>query len=112
MEERSQSSIFGKEPFVKGERSDWGRTVKAVLISVLLTIGILAAYDRYFAQKIVALDVKGYIAKQRDLFLAGKINEDQLKNSFDRLERIKEKIPQKQGHHPGGRAGEEKCGRD
>lgn len=78
---------------MKGDRSDWRAVIKILLINALLTIGILAAYDRLCAQKIVALDVKGYIAEQRDLFLAGKINEDQLKKSFDRLEQVKERVP-------------------
>lgn len=73
--------------------SDWRTIAKAALISSLLTVAILVVYDSYFAQKIVALDVKGYIAEQRDLFLTGKINEDQLKKSFDRLEQVKEKVP-------------------
>lgn len=74
-------------------RCDWRMIAKGVLISAMLTIGILAAYDNYFAQKIVALDVKGYIAEQRDLYLSGKINDDQLKESFDRLEKVKERVP-------------------
>jgi len=72
---------------------DWWMLVKAALVNAVITIGILAAYDCYFVQKIVALDVKGYIAEQRDLYLAGKINDAQLKESFDRLERVKDKVP-------------------
>ena len=67
--------------------------VNSVLISAVIMIGILAVYDRYCAQKIVALDVKGYIAEQRDLYLSGKINEEQLKEHFDRLEKAKERVP-------------------
>jgi len=79
---------------VKEERtSDWRMIATSALISALLTTGILAAYDCYFAQKIVALDVKGYIAEQRDLYLSGKINDAQLKESFDRLEMVKERVP-------------------
>jgi len=85
--------------FVKGtivnedQNKDWKTIAKAVLISTVIATGILAAYDNYFAQKIVALDVKGYIAEQRDLYLSGKINDDQLKESFDRLEKVKERVP-------------------
>ena len=74
-------------------RSDGWMLVNSVLISVVIMIGILAVYDRYCAQKIVALDVKGYIAEQRDLYLSGKINEEQLKEHFDRLEKAKERVP-------------------
>jgi len=56
-------------------------------------VGLMAVYDNYFAQKIVALDVKGYITEQRDLYLGGKITDAELKESFDRLEKVKEKVP-------------------
>ena len=73
--------------------NDLRTVVKTALISLVVTIGVLAIYDRYIAQKIVALDVKGYIAEQRDLYLSGKINDAQLKESFDRLEKAKERVP-------------------
>ena len=72
--------------------SEWRTIGKAALISLVVTIGVLTIYDRYIAQKIVALDVKGYIAEQRDLYLSGKINDAQLKESFDRLEKAKERV--------------------
>ena len=39
------------------------------------------------------MDIKGYIAQQRDNYLAGKLNDDELKKSFDHLERIITTIP-------------------
>ena len=78
---------------MRGDRDNLRTILRAMLISALVTALMLAAYDRYYAQKIVALDVKGYIAEQRDLYLAGKINDAQLKESFDRLEKAKEKVP-------------------
>ena len=50
-------------------------------------------YDRLYAQKVVAVDIKGYIAQQRDNYLNGKINDDELKKSFDRLETVITAIP-------------------
>jgi hypothetical protein len=67
--------------------------VKTVAVSAAVSAATIAAYDHWFAQKIVALDVKGYIARQRDLFVSGKINEEQLKQNFDRLELAREKVP-------------------
>jgi hypothetical protein len=75
------------------QRGDLRTIGKAAFVSAMVTIGVLTIYDRYIAQKIVALDVKGYIAEQRDLYLSGKINDAQLKESFDRLEKAKEKVP-------------------
>ena len=77
----------------KSERSEFWTIMYAVFLSVAAMTGILAAYDNYFAQKIVALDVKGYIAGQRDLYLNGKITDAELKESFDRLEKVKERVP-------------------
>lgn len=70
-----------------------GKLLTTVLICATVTAGMIAGYDRWFAQKIVALDVKGYIAEQRDLFISGKIDEEQLKRNFDRLEKVKEQVP-------------------
>jgi hypothetical protein len=75
------------------KRSEWRTIGKAAFVSAMVTIGVLTIYDRYIAQKVVALDVKGYIAEQRDLYLSGKINDAQLKESFDRLEKAKERVP-------------------
>jgi hypothetical protein len=74
-----------------------GKEIRRLLLTVLLcaatSAGMIAGYDRWFAQKIVALDVKGYIAEQRDQFISGRISEEQLKQNFDRLEKVKEKVP-------------------
>jgi hypothetical protein len=64
-----------------------------VAISLAASLTTLYGYDRWYAQKIVAVDIKGYIAQQRDNYLAGKLNDDELKRSFDHLERIITTIP-------------------
>ncbi len=64
-----------------------------VALSLVLSLATLYIYDRWYAQKIVAVDIKGYIAQQRDNYLAGKLNDDELKKSFDHLERIITTIP-------------------
>jgi len=73
-------------------KSDLRTILKAVLASSVVSAMLLVVYDAYIAQKIVALDVKGYIAEQRDLFMGGKISEEQLKRNFDRLEAVKDKV--------------------
>jgi hypothetical protein len=57
------------------------------------SLATIAGYDRWYAQKVVAVDIKGYIAQQRDNYLAGKLNDDELKRSFDRLETVITAIP-------------------
>ncbi len=74
-------------------RSDRTTIIKAVLANVLITVGLLAAYNTYIAQKIVSLDVKGFIKQQRDLFMSGKISEEQMRRNFDRLQAATEKVP-------------------
>ena len=62
-------------------------------VSFGASLATIAGYDRWFAQKVVAVDIKGYIAQQRDSYLAGKLNDDELKRSFDRLETVITAIP-------------------
>lgn len=64
-----------------------------VVISIFASLAIVAGYDRWFAQKVVAVDIKGYIAQQRDSYLAGKLNDADLRKSFDRLEAAIKAIP-------------------
>lgn len=63
------------------------------IISLLISVSSIFVYDRFFVQKIVAVDLKGFIAEQRDLYLAGKINDDQFKANVDRVEMIISSIP-------------------
>ena len=64
-----------------------------LVVSLGASLATVAGYDRWYAQKVVAVDIKGYIAQQRDNYLAGKINDDELKRSFDRLEAVIMTIP-------------------
>ncbi len=74
------------------ESNSSGLTLKPVflffLINVLVTAASIYIYDRYFAQKIVAFDRNGYREQQKKLFFAGKITEDELFLSLDRVEEI------------------------
>jgi hypothetical protein len=62
-------------------------------VSICTSLATIFAYDRLYAQKVVAVDIKGYIAQQRDNYLAGKLNDEELKRSFDRLETVITTIP-------------------
>jgi hypothetical protein len=42
---------------------------------------------------VVALDMKGYIAEQRDLYLEGRIDDEELRRRIDRLEEVSLSIP-------------------
>lgn len=64
-----------------------------LVASLGASLATIAGYDRWYAQKVVAVDIKGYIAQQRDNYLAGKLNDDELRKSFDRLEAVITAIP-------------------
>lgn len=72
---------------------------KAAVVSLIVAISIISSaasvfvYDRYFATKLMAVDIKGYLGTQRDLYLAGKINDDQLAKSLDNLEMFVKALP-------------------
>jgi hypothetical protein len=78
-----------------------GRVLPRLLVTAFLVMGISLAssaaliliYDRYFATRIVAVDIKGFIAEQRDLFVQGKIDDGQLKRNIESLEKVIESIP-------------------
>ena len=69
----------------------------AIFISCAVSIAVATVttwvYDARYAQKIVAVDIKGYVARQGDDYLAGKITEDQFRKSFDHLQKVVESIP-------------------
>ena len=77
---------------------EWANFISTVLlygiVSASVSLATVAGYDRWYAQKVVAVDIKGYIAQQRDSYLAGKLNDDELKRSFDRLEAVITAIPE------------------
>ena len=64
-----------------------------VAISFGASLTAIYGYDRWYVQKIVAVDIKGYIARQRESYLAGKMTDYELKKSLDRLESVITAIP-------------------
>lgn len=62
-------------------------------VSLGASLATIAGYDHWYAQKVVAVDIKGYIAQQRDNYLAGKLSDEELRKSFDRLEAVITAIP-------------------
>ncbi len=57
-------------------------------ISALVCAASLFIYDGFFALKIATLDVKGYVSEQRELYFAGKISDDQLRENLEKLRAI------------------------
>ena len=67
-----------------------GLTFKSVLLilllNILMTIASISVYDRFFSQKVMAFDISGYMAEQKRLFFAGKITEEELLRTLDRVD--------------------------
>ena len=64
-----------------------------IIVSLLISVLSVFSYDRFFAQKIISVDMKGYIARQRDLYLEGKLTDEQFRANIDKLEEAIKNIP-------------------
>jgi hypothetical protein len=57
-----------------------------LLLNFLVSIVSISVYDRFFSQKVMAFDIGGYMAEQKRLFFAGKITEEELLRTLDRVD--------------------------
>jgi hypothetical protein len=62
-------------------------------VSVIVSLSSVVVYDRYFAQKIVSVDLKGYMDDQRSQYAARKLSDEQLDKNLARVKGILEQIP-------------------
>lgn len=70
-----------------------GAIIMSLVISLAVSAITIKIYDDKYAQKVVAVDIKGYVAKQGEDFMAGKITEEQFRQKFDHLQKVVEAIP-------------------
>jgi len=83
------------------ERRDAGASRRHGLLHWLLTLLLCAAssagsvwvYDRWFARDIVAVDLAGFVAAQREALATGAATEAQVREALDGLERRLGEIP-------------------
>jgi len=61
-------------------------TMVALLVSLFTSIGIVIVYDQRYAQKIVSMDIKGYIRSQRDMVMRSEVTDEQLRKNIDAME--------------------------
>ncbi len=57
--------------------------VAIALITAVLTV---AAYDRFFAGKVVIVDLSGFVKEQKELFSQGKIGEAEVSDNLSRFQ--------------------------
>jgi len=96
--ENSQTALSLLErmatPKTEGKQGNWLSGIAiCVLISLAASAATLFAYDCWYVQKIVAVDMKGYITLQRYKYKDGKINDEDLRKAFDKLELEMNAIP-------------------
>ncbi len=64
-----------------------------LVVSLLCSTMAVAVYDRYFAQKVVTINLRAFMEHQRELYLAGKVTADQVKQNLDDLVASVKKAP-------------------
>ena len=69
------------------ERSNSPGYIETIVIVLLLLLLALFSYDRMFAQKVVVVDLAGYLRTQKALLAAKEISEQQWKDNLDHVEK-------------------------
>ena len=75
-------------PLVPGKQSVRPDYLEVVLIALVVAGVSLFAYDRWFVDRVVAFDLKGYLRTQQALLTSGEITEAQWQQGLDRLEQV------------------------
>lgn len=63
-------------------------TLLSGAVSFLVSVGAVYLYDAYFVQKFVVFDVASYLDKQKTEFLAGRMDEEKLREEFAKAKAI------------------------
>ena len=75
-------------PLVPGKQSVPPGYLEVLLIALVVAGITLFAYDRWFAPRVVAFDLKGYLRTQQALLASGEITEAQWRQRLDQLEQV------------------------
>ena len=75
-------------PLVPGKQSVRPGYLEVVLIALVVAGVSLFTYDRWFVDRVVAFDLKGYLRAQQALLANGEITEAQWQQGLDRLEQV------------------------
>lgn len=57
--------------------------LKVIIVNVVVSLLVLFAYHRYFGYEVAIVDLSGYINGLRNLYVSGKINDQELKKKID-----------------------------
>ena len=69
------------------ERASCPGYIETIAIVLLLLLLALFGYDRMFAQKVVVVDLAGYLRTQKALLAAKEISAQQWKDNLDHVEK-------------------------
>ena len=75
-------------PLVPGKQSVRPGYLEVLLIALVVAGVSLFAYDRWFAPRMVAFDLKGYLRAQQALLASGEITESKWQQGLERLEQV------------------------
>ena len=75
-------------PLVPEKQSVRPGYLEVLLIVLAVTFIALFAYDRWFVDRVVAFDLKGYLRTQQALLANGEITEAQWQQGLDQLEQV------------------------
>ena len=75
-------------PLVPGKQSVRPGYLEVLLVALVVAGITLFAYDRWFAPRVVAFDLKGYLRTQQALLASGEITEAQWRQRLDQLEQV------------------------
>ena len=75
-------------PLVPGKQSVRPGYLEVVLIALVVAGVSLFTYDRWFVDRVVAFDLKGYLRAQQALLASGEITEAQWQQGLNRLEQV------------------------
>ncbi len=53
----------------------------------VLSVLTVFIYDRYFAEKVAVVDIRGYLMDRKNMFLTGRITEKEFAESVDNIEK-------------------------
>ncbi|MRR07470.1 MAG: hypothetical protein EG828_11115 [Deltaproteobacteria bacterium] len=65
----------------------------AVVVSAITSTASVVAYDHFYAQKIVAVDIRSFIEAKKADYVAGRLDDASLKVEMDKLEATVASIP-------------------
>ena len=68
-----------------------GTLILLLIMNTVVSAVSVYIYDRYFAQKVVVIDIRSYMMDRKNMFLTGKISEKQFTESVDNIEKTLQK---------------------